>query len=494
MRQLSSLDAQFLAIEDGRRTGHVGALAIYDPSTAPRGKMDHSTMTELVGERLHLLPPLRWRVMELPLQLDYPYWVNDDDFDLSYHVREGALPTPGSDDLLAELVSRLHSRVLDRSRPLWEMYVISGLVNGLVAVYTKVHHAVVDAMSGAELADLLLDVTPNRQVMPEPDPAHRQRSPGVIQRWSRAVTGLPRYPARALRAAPRALRHLDESTVAALPLIRPAARVAGYIDDVINGEVRRREPLIAPKTAFNGRISASRRFVFGRLTLSRINAIKESYEVTADDVVVSLCAGAVRRWLLHHRQLPDRPLIAHIPVSVRAREQRGAFGNLIHTMAAPLFTDVADPIARLTATAASLKEMKDRRNALPSDLPVDVNHLVPPALFSRAAGATFALATSSLGRPASNVVVSHVPGPQTPLYCGGARLVAHYPVSVITDGLGLNITAMSYDGHLDVGIVADRRQMPDVATLVEGLDHALHEVEHYGRRRDGVHDEADSRL
>jgi len=190
-----------------------------------------------------------------------------------------------------------------------------------------------------------------------------------------------------------------------------------------------------------------------------------------------LCAGAVRRWLLEHDDLPDEPLITQVPVSVRTTEQAGTYGNRILLLGAPMFTNIADPVERLRETQRELRVMKDRHKAMPAQLLQDVNHFVPPALFSRAARATFALATSDLGRPQWNLVVSNVPGPQFPLYCAGARLVAHYPVSVITDGMGLNITAMSYDGHIDIGVIADRDQMPDVWCFVDWLEEALVELE-----------------
>jgi len=479
MKQLSSLDAQFLAIEDGRRTGHVAALAIHDPSTAPTGTLTCATMTALLGERMHLLPPLRWRLAEVPFGLDYPYWVDDDDFDMTYHVRESALPSPGADHQLAELVSRLHARQLDRARPLWEMYVISGLQGNYVAVYTKIHHALIDGVSGAEITGLLLDMTPQGRPIPPPEPTTPGRRPGALQMWSRAMLGVQRYPVRLMRSLPHALPNLEETTLAAVPGVSQAGRLIGRLQRAARPESHPviRSPLPAPKTSFNQRVSPNRRFAFGRLELQRVKNVKNAFAVTVNDVVVTICAGAVRRWLLDHKELPDQPLVAQIPVSVRTDEQAGTYGNHVLMMSAPLHTDIADPAARLKATADGLGQMKERHRALPADLLSDINHFIPPALFTRAARATFALATSSVGRPTWNVVVSNIPGPQFPLYCGGARLVANYPVSAIADGLGLNITVMSYDGQVDIGIVADRDQVPDVWTLLHGLDLSLTELE-----------------
>jgi WS/DGAT/MGAT family acyltransferase len=197
--------------------------------------------------------------------------------------------------------------------------------------------------------------------------------------------------------------------------------------------------------------------------------------VTVNDVVVSICAGAVRRWLIEHDELPDGPLVAQIPVSVRTGDQVGTYGNRILLMSVPFHTDIADPVERLQATHDSLADMKERHKALPAELLQDANHFIPPAVFHRAARLTFRLSTG-VGRPSWNLVVSNVPGPQFPLYMAGAKLVANYPVSVITDGMGLNITVMSYCGQMDFGIVADRDQMPDLWKLMDWLRESLDEL------------------
>ena len=479
MRQLTSLDAQVLALETSRQTGHVAGLAVYDTSTAPGGRLTCAEMKQLIAARLHLLPPLRWRLLEVPFDADYPYWVDDTDFDLDFHVRELALPAPGDAGQLAEQVARLHSRPLDRAKPLWELYVISGLDSGYTAVYTKIHHAVIDGVSGAEITGMLLDLTPDVRDVAAGKPVTAGRRPGQLEMLGRAVLGLPRYPWRVVRAIPSAIPNLEETQFAAIPGASTLGRLAGRIEALVTRDEQRvvRSGLDAPKTKFSGRISAHRRFAFGRLDLDRVKAVKSAYGCTVNDVVVALCAGAVRRWLLEHDDLPDEPLVTQVPVSVRTSEQAGTYGNRILLLGAPLFTNVADPVERLRATQRELRVMKERHRAMPAALLQDVNHFVPPALFSRAARATFGLATSSLGRPQWNLVISNVPGPQFPLYCAGARLVAHYPVSVITDGMGLNITAMSYDGHIDVGVVADRDQISDVWCLVQWLEEALVELE-----------------
>jgi diacylglycerol O-acyltransferase len=474
MRQLTSLDAQFLALETARQSGHVAGLAILDPSTAPGGKLGCPEVTRLLSERLPMLPPLRWQLVEVPFGLDYPYWVDDVDFDLDYHVRELALAAPGSDTQLAEQVARIVSRPLDRARPLWELYVIEGLESGRVAVLTKIHHAVVDGLSGAEIMGLLLDLTPEGRELPDSNPPGAGQAPGGLEMLARGLLGLPRYPVRALRSLPAAIPNLDQTPFGVLPGAGEVSRLATRL----RGLARRdglpgAESLNAPKTLFNAPISPHRRFAFGTLSLDEVKAVKNAHRVTVNDVVVSLCAGAVRRWLIEHDDLPDDPLVAQIPVSVRTDEEFGTFGNRILLMAAPVFTDEPDPVRRLERTHEALLVMKERHRALPAALLQDANHFVPPAVFARAARLTFRYSTSRPGRPTWNLVISNVPGPQFPLYLAGARLEANYPVSVITDGMGLNITVMSYMGHLDFGLVADRDQMPDLDRLLDWLREEL---------------------
>src|SRR4051794_14776229 len=481
MRQLTSLDAQFLALETPRQSGHVGGLAILDPSTTPSGSLTLADIQALIAERLPLLPPLRWRLQEVPLGLDYPYWADDIDFDLDFHVRELALPAPGSDAQLAEQVARIVSRPLDRAKPLWELYLISGLESGHVALLTKIHHALIDGMSGAEIMGLLLDLDPDPSArrLPDSAPSRGESAPGTLELAGRGVLAAPLYPWRILRSLPSTLPNIAEArgTFGTIPGIGALGRLAGKAREVVTGDVVPDQGrLVAPRTSFDGRLSQHRRFTFGKLPLAEVKAIKNAYGCTVNDVVVTICAGAVRRWLLAHDELPDEPLVAQVPVSVRRREQVGTYGNRILLMSAPLHTHVADPVERLRRTHEALAVMKDRHRALPATLLQDANHFIPPAVFARAARLTFRIASGRAGRPNWNLVISNVPGPQIPLYLAGARLVGNYPFSVITDGMGLNITVMSYDGHLDVGIVADRYQMPDVGRLMDWLRESLDEL------------------
>jgi WS/DGAT/MGAT family acyltransferase len=295
----------------------------------------------------------------------------------------------------------------------------------------------------------------------------------------RAALGLPRFPMRLLRSLPRALPDVEEvPTLSMIPGVKSAGRLAARTQAALGGRRRvvGRLDMAAPRTSFSGRISAHRRFAFGQMPLSAVKEVKDAHGCTLNDVVVAICAATVRRWLIEHDELPADPLVAQIPVSVRTEEQVGTYGNRVLLMTAPLFTNIADPHERLRATHDALVDMKERHRALPAQLMQDVNHFIPPALFSRAARLTFSLSAHERGRPAWNLVVSNVPGPQQPLYVAGARLEAVHPISVITDSMGLNITVMSYCGHLDWGIVADREQMPDVWSTIGWLHEALEEL------------------
>jgi diacylglycerol O-acyltransferase len=470
MRQLTSLDAQFLALESPRTVGHVSGLSMLDPSTAPGGTLEVDDICRLVAERLPLLPPMRWKLVEVPFGLDHPSWVEDPDFDLDFHVRELALPPGADDEKLAEQVARIVARPLDRSRPLWELYLIHGLRDGRVAMLTKIHHAVVDGVSGAEILAALLDPSPEGREVPEAtEPSAPERVPGDVEMLARGLVNLPLHPLRALRAVPATLPYLE-----ALPGTRDfpglglVSRVAQRLTPSANGDVLGEFPTkAAPPTPFNGPISPHRRFAFGQLSLDTVKEIKNAYGFTVNDVVVALCAGAVRRWLIDHDALPDEPLLAMVPVSVRSPEQLGTFGNRVSVMVVPIATDEPDPARRLERTHDSLLEAKDRHKALPADLLTDVTRFIPPALAALATRTTLSVLASQ--RPPVNLIISNVPGPRIPLYCAGAELEANYPVSVIADGVGLNITVMSYLDHLDFGIVADREMVPDVWAMISGL-------------------------
>ena len=483
MRQLTSLDAQFLAMETPRVYGHVGGFAVHDPTTAPGGSLTRAEICRLVGERIHLLPPFRWKLMNVPLGLDHPYWVEDRDFDLDFHIRETAVPPPGGARQLGEQIARVTARPLDRSRPLWELYLVHGLEGGKVGILTKIHHAAVDGMSGAEILSILLDDSPAGREVPPPDPRDEptEAPPSQFEMLARGLLSVPAQPLRMLRALPGTVPGLDDiPMVRSVPGVGRVGRLAFQAQSQLgrgtrDGGVLERSAIRAPRTRFNGRISPHRRFAFGSLSLDKVKTVKNELGVKVNDVVMAVCTSALREWLTERDELPKDPLVAMVPVSVRGEEEQGSFGNRVSTMIVPLPTNEADPRTRLMMIHDSMRVAKDRHSALPANLMQDATQFIPPALMSRASRVVAELA--GVAPPSLNLVISNVPGPRDPLYLAGAELVANYPVSVIMDGVGLNITVLSYRDHLDFGVVVDREQVDDAWPLMRKLSEALDEIE-----------------
>jgi WS/DGAT/MGAT family acyltransferase len=474
MQQLSSLDVQFLALESDRNYGHVGSLAILDPSTTEEGEVTIEELRERLEERLHLIPPFTSRLAKVPFDLDYPYWVRDDHFDIGYHVRELALPKPGSMEQLQEQAARIYSRRLDRSRPLWELYLIHGLEGGRVVLMTKIHHAAVDGMSGGEIMTMLYDLTPEGRDVEPPSDDGPVEHPGNGEMLVRGVAALPRYPFIAASRFTRLLPHIDVlPSLLGLPGTETVSRTLSRVRRRVSGdshtELVERPRMQAPKGPYGGRLSPHRIFGLGSTSLDDIKRVKNHFGVKVNDVVVSMVAGAARDHLARHGELPDEPLLAQIPVSVRTDDERGTFGNQVSIMIVPIPTHLDDPAERLRFAHDKLSVAKDRHKALPAKALRDATTFVPPALHTRASRALTELGGSRFMRPLFNVIISNVPGPPMDIYSGGARLEALYPLSIIADGTGINVTIMSYRDSVDIGITADREQTPDVQTIVDGM-------------------------
>jgi diacylglycerol O-acyltransferase / wax synthase len=458
MQQLTGLDASFLALETTTTTGHVGGVSILDPTGIPK-PLTLARLTDVLAERVPLVPVLRRKLLNVPLGLDQPYWVDDPEFDIEYHVREIALPRPGSDAQLAEQVSRLHARPLDRSRPLWEIYLITGLAKRRAAVYTKIHHAAIDGASGAELLTVLLDLTPAGRELPPPVP-FRPAPP-------------PPLPALAVKAFARLAWRPVQTAQMTNELIRWIPTLAPVMSTVVGGMLGLNRgdggviptmPGRAPATPFNKPITPHRRFAFRSVDLDTVKTVKNAFGVSVNDVVLAMCAGALRRWLTEHEALPSQPLIAMIPVSIRDPASKGSLGNKVSAMLAMLPTHVTEPDLRLELVHAATKVAKAQQAVIPQGLVDHISDFAPPALTARAARVV--AATGLLHRvPPFNITISNVPGPNVPVYMCGARMIAHYPVSVVTDGQGLNITLVGYLGQLHFGLVSCRELVPDIDVL-----------------------------
>ncbi len=481
MKQLSGLDASFLYMETGRSFGHVNGLSIFerpdDPDFSP-----YLAYRGLLERHLPMLEPFRRRLVEVPLALDHPYWVNDPDFDLDFHVRHIAVPAPGTALELAELVARLIGRPMDRSRPLWEVYVIEGLDSGDFAVLSKIHHATIDGAAGAALTAMLLD--------PDPDAPPRvplgewtpERLPSNAELLGRTAVELARRPVKALRLQVRLLRGLGRVTrnqgFDALanqirrglpgPAGRVVSRALGAEVPTDHDEPPAAPRITAPRTPFNATITPHRRFAYRSASLTDVKAIKNAVGATINDIVMAVCAGALRGYLELHDALPEENLRAMVPVSIRTGDEDDPWTNRVSAVFPDLPTTVEDPLLRLQEVHQAMASAKEQFDLLPADVLVDLSQLAPPALAIRASRVAARTRLADRTSPPFNLVISNVPGPRQPLYLtGGARLKHYYPVSTIIDGQGLNITVQSYVDRLDFGLVACRELVPDLWTLMD---------------------------
>jgi WS/DGAT/MGAT family acyltransferase len=478
MKQLTGVDASFLYMETGRSFGHVSGLGIFarpdDPGWSP-----YEVTRDRLGSKLPELEPLRRRLVEVPLRLDHPFWIEDPDFDLEFHVRDAGLPAPGTDDKLVQLVARLIGRPMDRAHPLWEVYVIEGLTDNRFAILTKLHHATIDGASGAELMKIVYDTEPGGAGDEAAHPLPRSEpvpSPALALSW--ALRGMVRKPDKYFRLQIRALRALGELTrnrgltgMADLARTIPnpvGARVAARRERSFDGPPPPPETA-APPTPFNAAITPHRRVAIRATPLEDIKAIKQAAGTTVNDVVMAVCAGALRQYLLERQALPDRPLVAMVPVSTRTGAEADPWTNRVSAMFPVLPTLSDDPVERLRQMQLTMNEAKERFALVPADVLTDYAEFAPPALFIRAARVSAQLRLADRFTSPVNVVISNVPGPRHPLYLDVARMLHYYPVSTIVDGQGLNITVQSYLDTLDWGLVACRELVPDLEDMANLL-------------------------
>jgi diacylglycerol O-acyltransferase / wax synthase len=474
VEQLSGLDGAFLAMETRTVFGHVGSVCVVDAAVAPGAEpapaLDLEHLTAVIESRLPLVPLFRRRLVTVPFGLDHPYWIEDQDFDIEFHVRELALPAPGNDRQLAEQVARLHARPLDHSRPLWEVYLISGLSGGRAAIYSKIHHAAIDGVSGGDILTAVLDVSPHGREPAPLDLFAGEKPPRSAWLLARSALSLVKQPMRAVR--------VTTDLALTIPLLANAIAtpIAQHLAGRDDGDhLLSQTGLRAPMTPFNAPISAHRRWAFAKLPLAEVKKLREGREIaglTVNDVVMALCAGALRRWLELHEALPAAPLVAAVPVSVRTRDQQGTYGNQVSMMLAALPTNLTDPGDRVRAMHEAMRIAKDQHGAIPAGLLADVSQFAMPAVANQAWRLSARLRLFERLNP-FNLVVSNVPGPRVPLYLAGAELLEWYPVSALVDGQGLNITVMSYRGSLYFGLVACRELVPDLDVMAGYLREEL---------------------
>lgn len=458
-------DSGFLDVEGRERPMHVGSLALFTPPTgagpAFAGDLYRRAMaTQEVSRRLRMKPVRKGGVG--PWE-----WQEDDAIDLEYHVRHSALPHPGRVRELLALAGRLHGTLLHRSRPLWESNVIEGLEDGRFAVYTKMHHALVDGVTGMKLLQRSLSTDPDERDLPAPwarmDPPARTADPGEPKGRPnplRAVSGAVSGVASGVREGVRAVTGSSEAAVRTL--WRSFSEEAS------------RMPFQAPRTMFNVPISGARRFAADGYAMDRIRAVRDATGATLNDVVMAMSAGALRRYLLDLDALPDDPLIAAVPVSLHG--EGSGDGNNVGIVLCNLGTHLARPEERLELVRESMDRGKLTLKGLNQlgTLMLSAMNFVPAGL------GALPFDLDALRRPAFNVLISNVPGPRQPLYFSGARLDGLYPMSIPTDGLALNITVTTYDGELQVGLTGCRRTVPHLQRLLTHLDDSLAELEAIG--------------
>ncbi len=464
MQRLSGMDAAFLSLETATTHMHVVGVIVLDPGDEPEG-YSFARIRELIEARLDELPAFRRRLRQVPFGLGHPLWVEDPDFDLENHLHRVAVPAPGSLRELAELVAHIAALPLDRSRPLWELWAIEGLAGGQVALVTKMHHAAIDGASGREIMMQLYDLAPDAPLArSKPRPNEKKWEPELIpsdgELFVGALTRMVSRPERFLRLA------LDTG--------RSVVRLAQTT--LLGDEPTAAAPLTAPPAPWCGAISAGRSVAFGKASLADIKTVKRTFETTVNDVVLAACAMALRRYLEASDDLPGGPLVATVPVSVRAKDERGGYGNQVSSMFVQLPVHLPDPVEQLLAVREETRDAKRVHKAVGANLLQDWAAFPPPMVFGRAARLYSSMQLADRRRPLHNLVISNVPGPNFPLYSAGAEVVASYPLGPIMEGAGLNITVMGYRGSMDFGVIACRESVPNVESIAVGFGQAVAEL------------------
>jgi diacylglycerol O-acyltransferase / wax synthase len=468
MERLRGLDAAFLNLETPAMHMHMAAVLVFELPEHARSEppaLQVERMRRVVEERLHLVPLFRRRALRVPFGLHHPVWVDDPGFDLDYHLRRASLPAPGGPSELADLVAGISGQPLDLHRPLWEIHVVEGLESGHLAVVPKLHHAAIDGVSGAETLAAFLDLGPEGRVVPPP--ARRWRPepiPSDVEVLGYSLSSLVRQPERALGA----LR-----------------RTFGAVHDLAERNRRLREeeelvpppaPFRAPRTSLNGAISPQRRVAFTEIPLDDVQRVRRAFGGTLNDVVLAGVSGALRRLLAERGETLDDSLVAMVPISVRSEADRGTHGNRLSAMLVSLASTSADPLERLRLVAEGTRLAKDQASVLSEELVGGWAQLAFPALSARLARLSGNLRLFDRLPPLFNVVVSNIPGPDFPLWWAGARLEALYPIGPILEGVGLNITVVSYSGTLYFGVVGCRELVPEVEHLANLLTEAFAEL------------------
>ncbi len=468
-KQLSEQDASYLYLETPETPQHVGGVSLVELPPDYQGDFFEDYKRH-IASRIHLIPMLHQKLVQLPFDIDHPFWTDDDQVDVDYHIRHQTVPRPGRISQLEELVGRLHSNFLDRSRPLWEFYVIDGLESGQVAIYTKIHHAAMDGAASQNLIAMMYDPTPQPRSFPPPERKPGNQEKIDIPEVLRGMAG------HFLRQEVRALQYLPEVLKAWAKVVLPDAETLQYGKPVL-------PPLRTPQTLFNVGITSQRTYAMRTLPLSRFKRVAKATDAKLNDVELAVCAGALRRYLQDHDALPKPPLTAMVPVSLNTPGEP-AQANQNAAVLCSLATDVADPLKRLALIREGMLDQKRLLSNIKNALLPDLSFVGSGALVRGMVDLYRRAKLADRLPPLANLVVSNVAGPPVPLYIAGARLLSFYPCSIPFHSTALNITVESYCDSLDFGLIGCRRTVPDLAELADHLGEELGALEQALAARD----------
>ncbi len=446
LESLSGMDATFLYGETETSPMHVGSVAIIE------GELDFKTFKNTIASRIHQIPKLRKRLMTIPMSIDYPYWADDPNFDIDLHIRHVALPKPGGWKQLRRMASRIFSDPLDQSRPLWSFTFVEGLDNlsqvksGSVAVISKIHHVAVDGVAGASLLAILFDLSPKAPALKEAPPYNPDPLPNELALLAKSSLSFAQKPLK----FPKLIQSALASTVK-----------AGFLTRVQHLDLPT-APFTAPKTPLNGIIAARRKWNTTILSLDRVKALRKIMGTTLNDIILAICAGALRRYLLEKNKLPKKPLVAMVPISTRDRQNQEQTGNQLSAMLVQLATHIEDPIERLETIYENTIKGKTYQGAMGAKNLTNLAEMVPFGIANQAARLYTRYNVAKLHNPVFNVVITNVPGPQMPIYLGGHKLHSIMGMAPIIDGMGLIITVLSYNGSITISPTSDINSMPDL--------------------------------
>ena len=460
MDQLSAMDASFLYIEAPTVPQHVLGVMLFD-AAGSEGRFSVERFRDVLEERIHLLPAFERRLVQVPLHMDHPYWIHDPDVDLDAHLHRATLRGPGDLHTLGELVGEIGAEVLDRSRPLWELWLVDGLATGQVALVAKMHHSTLYGAAGADMMAHLLDFGPEGREIEPPPPAREESEPSTVSLVARAALNTARRPVRGAQALVGSTKRLGQ--------------MGGMVGRAITKSSPVTLPFMAPKVAYiNGRLTERREAAFTRVDFADIKAVKEAFGTKVNDVVLAAVTQSLRNYLVKRDALPKKPLVASVPMNIGAGAVEGT--DKISALLVPLPVLTEDAVQQLHEVAEFSRNSKGMIDALGTDSISDVAELVPPLLVLGGSRLYDGLGLSRLHPPLQSLVVSNMPGPPIPLYCAGARVDAVYPFGPLLPGAGLNITVLSNMGNLDVGLLGCPDLVPDLWEIADGFPAAVAEL------------------